>query len=344
MIKHTLDLSTITPLNRVQIEHLVALSSQFSSSIIFAHRSCTVNGKSMLGLLSLGATGADPVTLEVDGEDEEAAAREIKALLDSGVAPPKAAPDAMALMHVIKDRFVSLLGENLVGIYLHGALAGGCFQWDRSDVDFLVVVRKPLPLQTKIALVETVYALSGNAPPEGLDMYVMLEKYCHNTPYPVPYDLHYSSQYKRDYERNASGFCERMNGEAPGLLVHFLSLQAFGQVIHGPSISRLFDRVNRKDALSAILLQISDAADHLHEKPVYYVLALCQALAYQRENKWMTKKEAGEWALHHLNIAHQQVIQAALNAYGSGLDMFYDQGEAEELCYDVLAEMNLMTS
>ena len=76
----------------------------------------------------------------------------IKTLLDNGVAPPKSAADAEQMMQIIKDRYHTLLQDNLVGIYLHGSLAAGCFHWERSDIDFLVVVRRPLTVDKKIAL------------------------------------------------------------------------------------------------------------------------------------------------------------------------------------------------
>ena len=39
--------------------------------------------------------------------------------------------------------------------------------------------------------------------------------------------------------------------------------------------------------------------------------------------------------------AHQRVIQAALNAYETGLGMFYDEGQAEDFCYEALEEMSV---
>ena len=105
MIKQTLDLSGVTPLNRTQIEHVVHTAGEFASRIIFVHRNRTINGKSMLGILSLGVTEHEPVTLIVDGEDEEKAFEAIKTLLDNGVAPPKSAADAEQLMQIIKDRY-----------------------------------------------------------------------------------------------------------------------------------------------------------------------------------------------------------------------------------------------
>ena len=341
MIKRSLNLSGITPLNRVQIEHLVQLASRFSSRVIFEYNSRTINGKSMLGLLSMGMTADRPVTLICEGEDEETAALEIKRLLDGGVAPPKTASDARSLMQTIKDQYVTLLTANLVGIYLHGSLAEGCFQWDRSDIDFLVVVREALTVEKKIGLVETLYALTPEAPPEGFEMSVILEEHCRNIPYPVPYELYYSQRYKRDYERNARGFCERMHGEAPDLTARLLSLNAHGEVIHGPSIPRVFDQVKREDALCAIRFDISGAADHLHENPVAYVLNLCRAVAYLRQGLVLSKREGGEWALKHMDSAHQRVIQAALNAYETGLGMFYDEGQAEDFCYEAMEEMSV---
>ena len=341
MIRQTMNLAGVTPLNRVQIEHLVQLACRFSCRVIFEFNSRVINGKSMLGLLSLGMTADQPVELVCEGEDEEAAAREIKLLLDGGVAPPKTAGDARALLQIIKDRYVTLLTANLAGIYLYGSLAAGCFQWDRSDIDFLVVVREPLTVEKKIALVETLYALSPDAPPEGFDMSVILEQHCRDIPYPIPYDLTYSQRYKRDYERNARGFCQRMHGEDPELTAHILELHAYGEVVHGPSVPRVFDQVGREDALCAIRFDISGAADHLHERPVYYVLNLCRGVAYLRQGRVLSKKAAGEWALKNMNSAHQRVIQAALNAYETGLGMFYDEGQAEDFCYEALEEMSV---
>lgn len=339
MIRQTLDLSRVTPLNRKQIEHLAELAGDFSSRIIFEHRNRTINGKSILGLLSLGVTGDDPVTMIVEGVDEEMAFAQVKAMLDGGVAPPKDASDAFALMQRVKEKYAAVLGDNLVGIYLHGSLAAGCFLWERSDIDFLVVARQPLTAEKKIALVDALYALSKDAPPEGFEMSVILEKYCRNIPYPIPFEVHYSSMHQRTYERDPRGFCERMHGEDPDLTAHILCLNAFGQVIHGPGIARVFDQVKREDALRAIMLDVADAAEKLHEKPVYYVLNLCRAIGYLRENRAMSKLEGGKWALTHLDSDHQRVIQAALNAYETGLGMFYDQGQAEDFCCKALEEL-----
>jgi streptomycin 3"-adenylyltransferase len=70
------------------------------------------------------------------------------------------------------------------------------------------------------------------------------------------------------------------------------------------------------------------------------VLNLCRALAYLREGAVLSKCQGGEWGLKNLPNAHQGVIQAALNAYQSGRDMFYDREQAEDFCYDAMEELN----
>lgn len=339
MIKHTLDLSGVTPLNRMQIEHLVHLAGKFASRILLEHKNRIINGKSMLGLLSMGVTGHEPVTLIVEGSDEEIAAQEVKKLLDAGVTPPKDAANADVLVHQLKHTFANLLDDNLVGIYLHGSLAAGCFQWELSDIDFLIVVKEPLSVEKKIAVVEALYALREDAPPKGFEMSVLLEKDCREMAYPMPYDLHYSPKWTEEYEKDARGFCERMHGVDPDLTTHILTVHAFGAVIHGPSAVRIFGKVRREDALAAIQEDLAEVGEKLHENPVYYVLTLCRALAYYRDNLVLSKKTGGEWALKNLPHAHQSVIQAALNAYQSGRDMFYDEGQAEDFCYEVMEEL-----
>ena len=49
----------------------------------------------------------------------------------------------MKEIDLVVQRFVSqsrlILGENLVGVYLHGSAVMGCFNPAKSDLDFIVV-------------------------------------------------------------------------------------------------------------------------------------------------------------------------------------------------------------
>ena len=44
----------------------------------------------------------------------------------------------------VKDACIHILSHKLVGIYVHGSIALGCFSWDTGDIDFLIVVSSEL--------------------------------------------------------------------------------------------------------------------------------------------------------------------------------------------------------
>lgn len=79
---------------------------------------------------------------------------------------------------VILDRIAAdtaaILGETLIGIYLHGSLALGCFNWAKSDIDYLTVVETEPTLAQKEALIAALLALDAICPEKGIEMSVVL--------------------------------------------------------------------------------------------------------------------------------------------------------------------------
>src|SRR4051794_1361521 len=54
----------------------------------------------------------------------------------------------------------TILSDNLLGVYLHGSLAMGCFNPQRSDIDVLVLTHKRLEVETKRDLMQAMLSLS----------------------------------------------------------------------------------------------------------------------------------------------------------------------------------------
>lgn len=63
---------------------LVALTSRFSSSIMIRKDSFEIDGKSILGVLSLAAICGTEVAITIEGEDSELAMEEISRLIENG--------------------------------------------------------------------------------------------------------------------------------------------------------------------------------------------------------------------------------------------------------------------
>ena len=60
------------------------------------------------------------------------------------------APQIARLLHEIRRTHTEILGENLVGLYLHGSIAFGCFNPQKSDVDYIAAVREPDRKSTRL--------------------------------------------------------------------------------------------------------------------------------------------------------------------------------------------------
>ena len=291
MIRFEMTLGHLTPFNRDQVIRLMQTTSRYDCHVMFLHRYRTINGKSVLGLLSLGDTADEPVVIEFDGVDEEQAARDVKRLLEGGVQPEKDKQDAIFLLGVLKERLSTLMKDNLVGIYVHGSLSFDCFHWNSSDIDFLAVVRRPMTVEEKISFVRTMEELSDEAPPKGFECSVMLESVCREMPFPAPYEVHFSNMWREMIRQDAEGYCSRETGTDPDLTTHVLSLRHSGIAILGPGPLRVFGPVKKEDCLRAMYFDTERVQEQMEENPIYIVLTLCRAVAYKQENLVLSKAE-----------------------------------------------------
>lgn len=214
--------------------------------------------------------------------------------------------------------FRRILGSNLVGFYVHGSIAFGCFRWETSDVDFLAVAEQPLSHDEKTALIRAILAHTPDAPPKGIEMSVVLKEHTQHFVYPTPFELHFSNAYLRQYTEDADGMCKNLHGADPDLAAHFAVTRKTGLCLYGAPIDEIFASVPRAAMLDSLLLDCGDSADMLMQNPVYFALNLCRAIAFREQNLILSKAGGGEWALAHLPEEYHPAIRSALNAYVSG--------------------------
>jgi phosphocarrier protein len=62
----------------------VDVATSYSCEVWISKEGNRVNGKSIMGILTLAAARGETVTVEVDGEDEARALEELRALIDGG--------------------------------------------------------------------------------------------------------------------------------------------------------------------------------------------------------------------------------------------------------------------
>lgn len=226
--------------------------------------------------------------------------------------------DTTAILDNLRFLYQDVLGEKLVGLYLHGSLAFGCFEWSRSDIDFIAVVREELSPDEKHAIIAGLLELDERCPPKGLEMSVVLRNVCDPFLYPTPYELHFSNAHKAQYKADLAGYCEKLQGVDKDLAAHFTVIHAVGQTLCGLPIEDVFGPVPKAYYLDSILGDAADADECMAENPVYYALNLCRVLVYIKEGKVLSKKAGGKWGLKNLPADYGTILQSALADYAGG--------------------------
>ena len=234
-----------------------------------------------------------------------------------------------SLIDEFVDRTRSILGDDLVGVYLHGSAAMGCFNPQKSDLDYIVVVDRPLADAVKRAFLEMVVDLNAQGPAKGIEMSVVLRKVCRPFVYPTPYELHFSAGHLDAYRADPEGYICRMQGDDRDLAAHFTIIRGRGRCLYGAPIEEVFDQVPRRDYLDALWYDVENAREEIATYPMYLILNLARVLAYGSEGLILSKKEGGAWALENLPPEYRPLIRDALGEYTESAPVVYDAALAK---------------
>ena len=239
----------------------------------------------------------------------------------------------------VTEAYRSILKKNLVGIYVHGSIAMKCFHWDKSDIDFLVVVDEKLSKDSKKKLMDVIMDMNAYVPPKGLEMSVVLKKDCMDFKYPTHFDLHYSIAHRNWYLNDPEDFCDKMHGEDKDLAAHFTITRNFGITWYGQPIDKVFGPVPKEHYLDSIMEDIKNAKESIMEDTMYIVLNLCRVLAYSKEELILSKEQGGKWGFERLDKKYHNIIAQALYCYKTDIVMTFDKKEAQDYCDYMLAQL-----
>lgn len=244
----------------------------------------------------------------------------------------------LEILDKIKASYQKILKDNLVGIYIHGSIAFKCFNWDKSDIDFLAVVSHSPSLQEKEALITVLLELDKQCPPKGLEMSVVLDRVCIDFQYPTPFELHFSNAHKEKCMTDLKKYCLEMHGSDKDLAAHIMVVRQVGITLCGKNIRDVFGEVPKADYLDSIKHDIEDAVKEINENPVYIILNLCRVYAYIRDGVVLSKEQGGTWGVKNLPEAYSTVIAGAKDSY-CGNRPFVIDAEAKHCFADYMLQL-----
>ncbi|GAB6929479.1 DUF4111 domain-containing protein [Paenibacillus sp. JCM 10914] len=220
----------------------------------------------------------------------------------------------------ILDPFIKLsteeFGSNLVGIYLHGSMAMGCFNPATSDIDLLLVIQDHLSKETAKRFGQRLLTFHDRLSNQGgIELSIVLEDSIENMQYPPLFEFHYSNVHREKYRDDPDYICGGFGDH--DLAAHYTVIYHRGVTLYGKPIHQVFKRaVDPSYYRQAIIQDVASAASDIAELPLYFTLNLCRVLYYLRENIVSSKQEGGEWGLRVLPAPYHGIIRQALLEYG----------------------------
>jgi Domain of unknown function (DUF4111) len=150
----------------------------------------------------------------------------------------------------------SVLGANLVGLYLHGSAAQDDFRLDASDVDLLAVTHGPVDEPALARLEAALVQRAAQLPVSGLEYIVCDARTALCPPLEPPFLFALSAGPRWPANREPAG-------TAPDLLIHFALCRQQGLVLSGQAANITFGPVSRPALAHALLSEIGWHAAHL---------------------------------------------------------------------------------
>lgn len=236
----------------------------------------------------------------------------------------------------IVSKSKEIIEEKLVGIYLHGSMAMGCFHSDKSDIDVIMVIEDDISDTQKIMLIRQIVYLNQQAPPKGLEISIVKREYCNPFIYPTPFELHFSPMHLPWFKENPQDYVEKMKGEDIDLAAHFTIIRNYGVVLWGEKIENIFAPVPKQNYLESICADIENATEDILEQPIYITLNLCRVLAFVREGLYLSKEQGGNWGIKHLPLEYHSIVVEALECYTSNKEMLIEKMNAVSFAEKVI--------
>jgi streptomycin 3"-adenylyltransferase len=220
-----------------------------------------------------------------------------------------------------------VLADGIIGAYLHGSAAFGGLH-PTSDIDLLLVARRPTTPAEKRALIERLLAVSSRGDVAGrsrpVELTIVVQDDMRPWRYPPRLDFQYGEWWRGEFERGNVTPWESPN---PDLTLQLeMALQA-KHPLFGPLPAEVLDPIPHADVRRAMIDSIPALLSDLDGDERNVVLTFVRIWTTLATGVIRSKDAAADWALPLLPPEHQAVLVHARAIY---------LGEAAEVWGDLL--------
>jgi len=256
------------------------------------------------------------------------------------------APDRRQL-----DRALALvrqiLDAEVVSAYLFGSAVQGGLR-PESDLDILVVSKRPTTLGERECLARGLMAISGTSTPEGtwrrVEVTIVVQSDITPWRYPPILDFQYGDWLRTEFEKG--NFEPSPTPLRPDLALLIRMVVAANMILIGPPPASVFDAVPQEDVLRAMVSDIDRLCGDIDSDTRNVILTLARMWSTFATGVIRSKDAAANWALERLPLAHHPVLVRARDAYlGSAAERWDDLSGALAPCVEyMIAEIKRLAA
>ncbi|TQM79563.1 streptomycin 3'-adenylyltransferase [Saccharothrix saharensis] len=201
-----------------------------------------------------------------------------------------------------------------LGVYLHGSAVLDGLK-PASDLDFLVVTRRPMERVRRRALLDGLLALPC---PRPVELTVVVQSEIRPWRFPPTADFQYGEWLRAEFESGTVPVPEPM----PDLALLVTMALAGNHPLSGPPPAEVLDPVPHADVVRASLAGVPGLLADLDHDTRNVVLTLARVWTTVATGAIRSKAAAADWALARLPPAHRAVLAHARELY---LECRYDE-------------------
>lgn len=219
---------------------------------------------------------------------------------------------------MVTDFLSHALGENLIGIYLHGSMCLGSFQPSRSDLDIMVITQTSINASQRFHLMNGFLALHKK--PSPIELSVLCISDLNPWRHPTPYEFHFSEYWRPKFEviarENDLAFWDFKEVCTDGdIACHVTLINQSGICIYGRAINEVFPPVPEEDFWDSIYWGIDYFSKLEGELLVTGILTLLRIWSYKENKAIYSKAEAGRWGIDLVPSQYRHIVENAIEIH-----------------------------
>lgn len=244
--------------------------------------------------------------------------------------------DISAQIGSVVDVWKKHLGDQLVGVYLHGSIALGAFSPDSGDIDILIVVNCSLSPEMRLDIVSDIILLDKK--PRPLEMSAVRLCDLENWKNPGNCVFHYSDFWTercKNRLNDPGAKCYIIDNDFPDADVtsYIRLIWQCGIPLYGRAVNEIFPDIPDDEFWAAISADVADYDFHSYA-PRYLasnILILGRILSFRYTKRILSKYDGGLWMIGHLPDDLKYLPELAMKVWFGGETHEFPEDDLERL-------------